>query len=93
MTPRRRLSPDEARLELNRDSAIPELGKATSTVNAKEMQITMEGSRENPVALKAGASGFELCGGSSRMRPGQAAPTTNQKLLTSTNQTRRREEV
>ena len=29
------------------------------------------------VALIAGASGFELCGGSSRMRPGHAALITN----------------
>ncbi|MGD0510982.1 MAG: hypothetical protein ABSA33_04030 [Candidatus Micrarchaeaceae archaeon] len=77
MTPRRRLSRNEARLGLNRDPPIPEFGKATSTVNAKEMQITMKGSRKNPLALIAGASGFELCGGSSRMRPGQAALITN----------------
>jgi len=54
MTPRRRLSPDEARLELNRDSAIPELGKATSTANAKEIQITMKGSREKPSGAHSG---------------------------------------
>jgi hypothetical protein len=39
MTPRRRLSPDEARLELNRDSAIPGLGKATVTVGQKEINV------------------------------------------------------
>jgi hypothetical protein len=37
MTPRRRLSPNEARSELNRDSPIPELGKATLIVVGKEM--------------------------------------------------------
>jgi hypothetical protein len=39
MTPRRRLSPNEARLELNRDSPIPELGKATITVGGKEIYV------------------------------------------------------
>ena len=48
MTPRHRLGPNEARLELVRDSPIPGLGKATLTVNGKEMQITMSTAREKP---------------------------------------------
>ena len=39
MTPRRRLSPDEARLELNQDSPIPGLGKATITVDGKKINV------------------------------------------------------
>lgn len=39
MTPRRRLSPNEARSELNRDSPIPGLGKATITVDGQEINV------------------------------------------------------
>jgi len=63
MTPRRLLSPNEARCEILSRLSKPGLGKATLTRNGKGEQKAQPGKSH---CTRPGALGFELRGGSSR---------------------------
>src|SRR5208283_1977681 len=84
ITPRRLLSPNEARSELNGDSPIPELGKATITLDGNEINITLGAAGETLWLLSSGALcmfGFTAFKGfRCRRRQGRAYPALPHRL-------------